>query len=261
MSVTNPKNVVTEERLAEFYSQILPYLGGMPDVYSNAFSKSNLYSKSEKIIGQWWNGKPVYQKVVVIDGDFQGLDQLIYTFEDTEVDRIIKFNLVNVDSAFGHTDSAYNRGIYFKRVNNHLGVYCCTGNGTKLEDPAFIFQYTKVSDAPIAISDGNTYSTDEHMIGTWIDGKPLYQKVISVDSSSPIVIQPSETIITQMADISIDTLVSARFLSKNASGASWVVSSFGDVRIGRTSNGVWNAAAGSPAKVTAIIIQYTKATS
>lgn len=106
------------------------------------------------------------------------------------------------------------------------------------------------------------YSTNEKIIGTWIDGKPLYQKVISVDSSSPIIIQTSETTITQMADISIDTLVSTRFLSKNASGATWVISSFGDVRIGKTSAGVWKASASAgSAKITTIIIQYTKTTS
>lgn len=28
----------------------------------------------------------------------------------------------------------------------------------------------------------NTYSTDEHIIGTWITGKPVYRKVIDIDS-------------------------------------------------------------------------------
>ena len=27
----------------------------------------------------------------------------------------------------------------------------------------------------------NTYSTDEHIIGTWITGKPVYRKVIDID--------------------------------------------------------------------------------
>lgn len=33
-------------------------------------------------------------------------------------------------------------------------------------------------------SSSDVYSTEETVIGTWIDGKPLYRKVISVDVSS-----------------------------------------------------------------------------
>ena len=38
MSLTNPNKVVTEERLADFYQSILPYLGGMPDVCGGGFA-------------------------------------------------------------------------------------------------------------------------------------------------------------------------------------------------------------------------------
>ena len=64
MSLTNPNKIVTEERLAEFYGEILPYLGGMPEILANKFDKGNLYSTNEKIVGSWIDGKPVYQKIV-----------------------------------------------------------------------------------------------------------------------------------------------------------------------------------------------------
>ena len=35
------------------------------------------------------------------------------------------------------------------------------------------------------VADPNTYSTDEVRIGTWIDGKPLYRKV--VETTTPVV--------------------------------------------------------------------------
>ena len=64
MSLTNPKDVVTEERLKDFYDGIYPYLGGMPEILANKFSRSDIYSTTEKMIGQWTDGKPLYQKVI-----------------------------------------------------------------------------------------------------------------------------------------------------------------------------------------------------
>ena len=66
MSLTNPKNVVTEERLSEFYHQILPYLGNVPDLVMSKFKQSDIYSTSERIVGQWVDGKPLYQKTIRI---------------------------------------------------------------------------------------------------------------------------------------------------------------------------------------------------
>ena len=62
--LTNPNNVVTEERLAQFYQQILPYLGGMPDILANKFNRADLYSTDEKLIGRWIDGKPLYQRTI-----------------------------------------------------------------------------------------------------------------------------------------------------------------------------------------------------
>ena len=38
------------------------------------------------------------------------------------------------------------------------------------------------TDSAIKVGTGNDYSTDEQIIGTWIDGKPLYQKTFEVNS-------------------------------------------------------------------------------
>lgn len=32
------------------------------------------------------------------------------------------------------------------------------------------------------IGNNNTYSTDEQVVGTWIDGKPLYRKVVTISN-------------------------------------------------------------------------------
>ena len=34
------------------------------------------------------------------------------------------------------------------------------------------------------VKSGNNYSTNEQVIGTWIDGKPIYRKVVIIDNPS-----------------------------------------------------------------------------
>jgi hypothetical protein len=48
-------------------------------------------------------------------------------------------------------------------------------------------QYTKTTDSAVeSYGTDTTYSTDEHVVGSWIDGRPVYQKTITgtVPSSS-----------------------------------------------------------------------------
>lgn len=92
MSLTNPNLPVTEARLQEFYERIKPYLGGGYsagdgiDISNGEISTDNLqsgdmddivtplpsiparlhkYSTEEQIVGEWIDGKPLYQKTIV----------------------------------------------------------------------------------------------------------------------------------------------------------------------------------------------------
>jgi hypothetical protein len=47
-------------------------------------------------------------------------------------------------------------------------------------------QYTKTTDSAISIGDDTDYSTEEKIVGTWIDGKPLYQKTVTGSSGTNI---------------------------------------------------------------------------
>ena len=60
MSLTNDQ--ITAKNFQEFYAQIRPYLNGQVPPVFNKFSKSDLYSTDEKMIGRWIDGKPLYQK-------------------------------------------------------------------------------------------------------------------------------------------------------------------------------------------------------
>ena len=190
MSLTNPKKVVTEERLSEFYNQILPYLGGMPDMLANKFDKSIMYSTDEKIVGQWINGKPLYQ--ITISGISPatsgstvstGLTNIDYCFIkegiiENSLTYVANDTYVNSDAngAINHAVSllvkkdgseiyfAYNRNgtIYF--AGRQYYITLC---------------YTKTTDSAISIGNDTDYSTDEKIVGTWIDGRPIWQKTIN----------------------------------------------------------------------------------
>ena len=202
MSLTNPKDVVTEERLSEFYGQILPYLGGMPEALANKFSKSDLYSTDEKIVGCWTDGRPIYQKTVTgvtasgaspssikdtLVSIGAQLDWCMVTnfMLKTSSGAILPFNTTTLEL---NIEAAATLGIVVYpmcnsassdanklRVRNSVTAWCgCTFYAT--------VQYTKTTDAANSFKYGNEtdYSTDEKIVGTWIDGKPLYQKTVNV---------------------------------------------------------------------------------
>lgn len=195
MSLTNPNTVVTEQRLSDFYKGILPYLGGMPEMLANKFSKGDLYSTEEKMIGQWVDGKPLYQKTV--------LASFATTItEGTETSNITSSGLSNIDVAFiseifvnnSTWGSIINPNDMWSANSSPVSVVRCqlkNTNGTLTIETisnrnvysgknAYVtIKYTKSTDSAISIGDANDYSTEEKIIGTWIDGKPLYQKTLT----------------------------------------------------------------------------------
>jgi hypothetical protein len=182
MSLTNPNTVVTEERLNDFYKGILPYLGGMPEMVANKFSKGDLYSTDEKMIGQWVDGKPLYQKTIY----FEALSNMSYVTKPHGVS-----DLGEVVFLTGIASNGVARNIIpFAHDQSVASQILLMVNGADIEIDnrgydystfhAYVtFQYTKTTDSPISIGNDTDYSTEEKIIGTWIDGKPIYQKTIT----------------------------------------------------------------------------------
>lgn len=195
MSLTNPNTVVTEERLSEFYQGILPYLGGMPEAVCNKFSKSDLLSTTEKIVGCNTDGKPMYQKT------FKG-NLVAATTMGTEANTEIEIG-ASVDTYEGYTCFVINNGGYqpiYTKIpdgtnDNHLRISFNANSNASKPNRIMIrntfygaipyictIKYTKTTDAANSFNyaDENDYSTTEKIVGTWIDGKPVYQKVIDI---------------------------------------------------------------------------------
>lgn len=181
--LTNPNNVVTEERLAQFYQQILPYLGGMPDILANKFSKADLYSTDEKLIGRWIDGKPLYQKTftgITITKSQQVISSKASLNLETLVDGVVRTGKVGSNERQSITPD--DTVELFANATNII----CEGiqSGITFTDCTVTVQYTKTTDSAVEIGDDTDYSTTEKIVGTWIDGKPIWQKTLEISNPS-----------------------------------------------------------------------------
>lgn len=211
MSLTNPNKVVTEERLSEFYGQILPYMGGMPDVLANKFSKGDLYSTDEKMIGCWTDSKPLYMKVVSgVSSASDGWSRIASLGSDH---IIVMFDAYLSDDNVRIVQAGYNSGVTFEGMANNNGSSTVNGDfsvyvsgASHRNKPVYaILLYTKTTDSPIAIGTDTDYSTDEKIVGTWIDGKSIWQNTVSTGGNVP----SGATLIlrTAMASTGYDTIL------------------------------------------------------
>ncbi len=108
------------------------------------------------------------------------------------------------------------------------------------------------------LKDANTYSTDEVVIGTWIDGKPVYEKTFSLSTQN---IEVAHGISNLKSVVSIDGAIAngtGSFLALSFSNPDAPSQAFGvivttsNIRI-RTNN-AYNSG------ISYIIVRYTKTT-
>lgn len=173
--LTNPNNVVTEERLAQFYQQILPYLGGMPDVLANKFNRADLYSTDEKLIGRWIDGKPLYQKTVTGQTGTKSTEVAFCTIPGIETMVSATGIIYRSDTRHDYIPAA-DVSILFSG-NETISLYVGFEAGAN-RPCTLTIKYTKTTDSAVEIGSDTDYSTTEKIVGTWIDGKPIYQRTL-----------------------------------------------------------------------------------
>lgn len=154
-----------------------------------------IYSETEREIGVWTDGKPLYEKTVhtgalTKDTNWHGIAHNI-----SNIDKIISCR--GIVAANDSANTWYPIPAY--RPGYSYGV-CLDANSTEIEyiqnwldaspDSYVILQYTKTTDAPGSghWTPGGVpavhYSTDEQIIGTWTDGKTIYQKTLIFTTTS-----------------------------------------------------------------------------
>lgn len=151
-----------------------------------------IYSEEEREIGVWTDGKPLYQKVIVWN-DTTAKAYVRKDIHDLNIDTLVSitgfFNRLESNNKvywypFNSMEASSEYGFY--RIDNENGytngqiLWRINYNNTNTQ--RFIFTYTKTTDTAGSgtwTTQGgyaHHYSTTEQVIGTWIDGKPLYEK-------------------------------------------------------------------------------------
>lgn len=157
------------------------------------FSREGMYSTTEKIVGCWIDGKPLYQKVLKFKTP-SSVNTTTYANIGASVDTAISYyatfkgtagTWIFADSnsdVNGHRISAQvNSNSHSSQPNAAMVVFGPNALSSWFNlDVYFIVYYTKTTDAANSFKwgDENDYSTTEHVVGTWIDNKPVYQKTI-----------------------------------------------------------------------------------
>lgn len=160
----------------------------------DAYFYPMLYSEEEREVGTWIDGKPLYQKTYnyktvgttnpsIIDSDVKSNSGII------EVKKIVGLWSVG---GFGYQDAtiqhignsgtftAGDQSVNVRTTPNGLAIY---RSNTNLGVEVYLtIRYTKTTDAA-GSGKYNTlgvpnhhYSTDEKIVGTWIDGSTVYEK-------------------------------------------------------------------------------------
>lgn len=164
--------------------------------------REQIYSTSEKVVGCWTDGRPVYQKTISytmptittdgtrVVGNYVAIGSSIGTVVDI---KAIAYNstgkyyeLLNTVDKLEESNGATRKYSRVFVTNNsassNKNSLCMVANNIAFSaSTAYItIQYTKTTDSANSFKygDPNDYSTTEKIVGTWIDGKPLYQKTI-----------------------------------------------------------------------------------
>lgn len=162
---------------------ILEHIGNnrfIPQVVRQ-FDKSMLFSTDEKVVGQWVDGRLIYQKTYntgVINSTFKEVDTGLTNVEYKEIfgyaispsdSRTFPLPMVH--------QSNMNGNIMLRIDGNKIAVQTQLSGIT---DSYVTIRYTKTTDTalPYELGDENDYSTTEKLVGKWIDGSDLFQKTI-----------------------------------------------------------------------------------
>lgn len=137
--------------------------------------KSDNYSFDEKVIGRWVDGKPLYQKTFEFSKTITGFANIWVStgIDSNDMECIVNTialmigNNGHYEVTHGYIGAAIDQGVVKLISARDAGLYI----------DALTLQYTKKTDISGEDLPGYIhYSTEETIIGTWIDGKPLYQK-------------------------------------------------------------------------------------
>ena len=161
---------------------------GTPTDWLNSLKVGNLiysvakvgdcYSTTERQVGCWADGKPLYQKTYIFtSGSSQGWTVVDASPSNVDYIQVIECMVGGYSAGAAIAASAC---IFPYASASSIEVYCSSGYTNK--SGTITVQYTKTTDTAgsgIWTPSGayaEHYSETEHIVGTWIDGSTLYEK-------------------------------------------------------------------------------------
>jgi len=224
---------------------------------TGCFVKPEICSLTEREIGVWTDGKPLYEKSYT--GTISSTQQTIEDFGQTTITMVSGVGMVakttGSQMAFGMLPSATNWQSGLHITSNTLKLF--TTNEVNGGTYRITIRYTKNADTAGSgtwTSQGVPavhYSTSEQVVGTWIDGGTIYEKTIMFQSNVTLT-RGSWTSISAVSlagneDIFIGTKA---FLPSHKAWMSFA---------GKNDNGTFKIFSETAFDIKGVIIQYTKA--
>ena len=159
MSLPNPTNVITEQRLKQFYDEIYPYLGGGGS--GSGGSGMMNYSTEEQVVGTWIDGKPLYQKTIdcgaapnntnnTVDLGVSGVNTYFF-MNGFAIIKTSSANQVLPISYLDITTLAAGIGILLKVESNVLKAVIKDGANYSAYNVYITIQYTKTTDTAVSV--------------------------------------------------------------------------------------------------------------
>lgn len=198
------ENVIsTEKSEAGWMDEVIekvPMSGALVNI-ANAFNHADLYSETERVVGQWIDGKPIYQKTFTFKPSSYGSgSQYVLPASLTG----LNFHVATIDfELWSVWYECIHSGVLSPRSSDDALILNSATIPYPNIDHRMTVRYTKTTDSAIAIGSENEYSTDEKIVGSWIDGKPLYQKTYQLTFGS-IVDKTSTTVSEDISSLNTE---------------------------------------------------------
>lgn len=148
-----------------------------------------IYSEDEREIGVWTDGKPLYEKTIIADNLSSGDNTILHGISDLDViaseksvlwynnDSFVPLPAISTSSGWSSRTRDFSSTSYVVEIGSAAAAYADKCYTT--------LQYTKTTDqtgsgqwTPQGVPTVH-YSTDEKVVGTWIDGSTIYEKTIN----------------------------------------------------------------------------------
>lgn len=146
-----------------------------------------VYSDEEREVGVWRDGKPLYQKTLIVPKNIGTGNNVQYAHNIPNIDRVVGFEYGGMLSNGGIYRITYDATyrVWVHEINRTMVLWALGSSIIQYLDSLFVtMQYTKTTDVPgsgkYTTYGGlsHHYSENEQVVGTWVDGKPLYEKTI-----------------------------------------------------------------------------------